>query len=88
MKVQGTVKRTQTIEGSISKAELLALVRETMNIPEGATATFYVNDYRPNVAMVAGQWGGMVSQTANIDESAPLKFTISWSLPVGETEQG
>jgi hypothetical protein len=88
VKVQGTVKRTQTIEGSISKAELLALVRETMNIPEGASAVFYVNDYRPNPAQLMGQYGGMASSTAHIDESAPLKFTITWSLPVGKDEQG
>ena len=91
MKVQGTVKRTQTIEGSISKAELLALVRETMNIPEGAQAVFSVVNAEGGYfhhQIIAGGMSPLASSSTFVTEQNPLKFSITWSLPVGKDEQG
>jgi hypothetical protein len=92
MKVQGKVSRTQTIEGSISKAELLALVRETMNIPEGAVAVFsLINAEGPGYfhqQIVAGGVSPLANSSTFVTEQNPLRFHITWSLPVGKAEQG
>jgi hypothetical protein len=85
MKVQGKVSRTQTIEGSISKAELLALVRETINIPAEAEARFYL----PSQQSVMAQQQGVYAQVLSyVYDNEPLQFRITWSLPVGKDEQG
>lgn len=89
MKVAAT--RTQTVEGSITPADLLALVKETIHVPEGATATFHALD--------SGRMTGLMQQqislasygpspVVQVDDSNPLRFRITWSLPFGKDEQG
>lgn len=84
MKVQGAITKTQTIKGTISKAELLAMVRSSIHVPDGASARFYVAMRNP------GHYQGMhpISPIVDIDEQSPLTFMIDWSLPVGKDEQG
>lgn len=87
MKVQGKVTRTQTIEGSISPTDLLALVRQTFDIPEGATATFHALDSQRMTGLLQSQimaGCGIPAAVVQIDDSNPLRFRITWSLPLGE----
>lgn len=83
MKVQGAITTTQTIKGSISKAELLAFVRETVHIPSNAAARFYVVAPAPYLHQ-----GAPVSSFVDVTEDHRLQFTIEWSLPHGPSEQG
>lgn len=91
MKVKGNVSRSQTIDGSISKAELLALVRESIHVPEGATAQFYASS-EPSHSLLH-QHVMLTSQMqpdmlVPITDTRPIQFRITWSLPVGNPEQG
>ena len=88
MKVQGKVTRTQTIEGSISPADLLALVRQTFEIPEGATATFHALDSGRMTGLLHAQigCGHLPSAVVQVDDTNPLRFRITWSLPLGEKQ--
>lgn len=88
MKVAGKVTRTQTIEGSISPADLLALVRQTFDIPEGATATFHALDSGRMTALLQSQivHGCIAPAVVQVDETNPLRFRITWSLPLGEKQ--
>lgn len=90
MKVQGKVTRTQTIEGSISPADLLALIRQTFDVPEGATATFHALDSQRMTGLLQSQVivssGCIPSAIVQIDETNPLRFRITWSLPLGEKQ--
>lgn len=90
MNIQGKVTKKQTVEGSITKAELLALVRQTLHIPDGATATFYVTDTGRNQGLFqqAVACGQLQPAFVAVDEAQPLRFTITWSLPVAPNEQG
>ncbi len=80
MKVAGGIKQLQTVEGTIDPRELLALVRESIHIPDGATARFYVR----------GNYGGYsLIQSSNLGEAphdvtpvTPLHFRITWEVPV------
>lgn len=91
MKVQGGVTQTQTVEGSISKDELLALVRETIHIPEGAKARFFAES-RVNYQLLmnqAGNIGGLpVGQLVDVTTDEPLHFKITWEVAVAKNEQG
>lgn len=69
MKVQGKVK--QTVEGTITTADLLALIRETFHIPEDATARFYTYAAHVHQQMLA-------SPVVDVGDSNPLRFTIEW----------
>lgn len=84
MKVQGGVTQTQTIEGTISMEELLALVRETIHVPPGAHARFYATGHSLTYQMnIHGQQCGAL---ADITAESPLKFRITWELPVAEKQ--
>jgi hypothetical protein len=83
MKVRGAIVSTQTIKGTISKEELLALVRETVHVPNDAKPRFYVA--APSAYL---HQGGPVSSIIYLEDSNPLTFMIEWSLPVGKDEQG
>lgn len=86
MKVQGNVTRKQTIEGTLSKEDLLSLVKANVAVPPEAEAQFFV--YAPGELRygVAGQLS--VSSAIYVDSNVPLRFRITWSLPVGKDEQG
>lgn len=90
MKVQGKVSRTQTIEGSISPSDLLALVRQTFDIPEGATATFHALDSQRMTGLMQSQiinCGSIIpSAIVQVDDTNPVRFRITWSLPLGEKQ--
>lgn len=90
MKVQGRVTRTQTIEGSISTADLLALVRQTFDIPDGATATFHALDSQRMTGLLQSQilnCGSILpSAIVQVDDTNPVRFRITWSLPLGEKQ--
>lgn len=91
MKIQGKVTKKQTIEGSITRADLLALVRQTFHIPDGAAATFYVTDTGRNQGLIQQALicsSQLQSTFVPVDEAQPLRFTITWSLPVAPNEQG
>lgn len=88
MKVQGKVQQTQRIEGNITPADLLALVRETFIIPEGAEATFHIIDTGLRPGLIQAQMGWQASPVVQIGETNPVKFVITWSLPNGPSEQG
>ena len=84
MKVRGGVTRTQVVEGSISAAELLALVRETVHIPEGATARFYTATHHYQAQLLAH--GAVGTPLVDVTDSSPLKFRITWEVPVAEKQ--
>jgi hypothetical protein len=84
MKVQGAITKTQTLKGTISSRELLALVRATVHVPEDAKARFYV--CAPGGYLHQGMQP--VSPLVDVDDAHPLTFMIDWSLPVGKDEQG
>jgi hypothetical protein len=89
VKIEGKVCRTETVEGSIPPAALLALVRQTFDIPEGATATFHALDSQRMTGLLQAQInvsGYMPSAVVQIDETNPLRFRVSWSLPLGEKQ--
>lgn len=86
MKVQGKVTRTQTIEGSISPADLLALIRRTFEVPEGATATFHALDSQRMTGLMQAQMGWQPTPIVQVDDANPLRFRITWSLPLGEKQ--
>ena len=65
MKIKAITKTVTTIEGSIGKHELLAFVRQTLGIPEGATVDFFT---KSDDTLGAG-W---------VDEETPLLFTAVW----------
>lgn len=87
MKVKGGVTQTQVVEGSISKAELLALVRETVHIPAGAAVRFYATGQCSYGLIVSSQQLGP-APTADVTDLSPLKFRITWEVPVAKNEQG
>lgn len=64
MILKGNVTVSNTLTGSISPAELLGFIRQTVNIPEGADVTLHVN--------VGGD-------RFFVDEDMPLEFTAIWS---------
>jgi len=80
VKVKGGVTQTQTVEGTISKDELLALVRETFSIPDGALTRFYVSS--PSNYGIQLQASGMLcgSQLVDVTTDEPLRFRISWNV--------
>jgi hypothetical protein len=81
VKVKGGVTQTQVVEGTISLTELLALVRETVHIPEHASARFY--------AQSAVEWGQcQLPQQKTVDVSAdhPLRFRITWESPLARKQ--
>ena len=88
MKVKGGVTQTQVVEGSISEAELLALVRETIHIPEGAAARFYTeNNMGYGLLMQQSAQGiSPVAQRIDVSHNHPLKFRITWEVPVAEKQ--
>jgi hypothetical protein len=88
MKVSGKTIRTQTIEGTITVTDLLALVRETFVIPERATAAFRILDNGTKTGLVAAQLGCFTSPIIQIGEGNPIRFAITWSLPDVPSEQG
>jgi hypothetical protein len=89
MKVQGKTIRTQTIEGTITVTDLLALVRETFVIPDRAKATFHVIDSGSrHGTLVQAQLGWQPSPVIQITDGTPVHFRIDWSLPDGPSEQG
>jgi hypothetical protein len=89
MKVKGSVKRTQTIEGTIAPHDLLVLIRETFSIPDGATATFHVADTGTHTgALIQAQLGWPPTPLVQVTDGNPVRFRVEWSLPVGEAEQG
>lgn len=89
MKVKGSVKRTQTIEGTIAPNDLFGLIRETFSIPEGATVTFHVKDPGSHTgALVQAQLGWHPLAIVQVTDSNPILFRVDWSLPVGKDEQG
>lgn len=89
MKVHGGVTQTQVIEGSISKDELLALVRETIHIPEGAKARFYAES-RVSYGLLMNQHAQGISpgQLVDVTTDEPLHFKITWEVAVAKNEQG
>lgn len=87
MKVQGGIKQLQTVEGTIDPRELLALVRESIHIPEGATARFYVHGNYAGYALIqSSHIGGEALQ--DVTTTTPLHFRITWEVPVAKNEQG
>jgi hypothetical protein len=84
VKVQGGVTQTQVVEGSISKEELLALVRETIHIPEGAKVRFYAES-RASYGLLMNQHAQGISpvgQLVDVTTDEPLHFKITWEVPV------
>jgi hypothetical protein len=84
MKAKGGVTQTQVVEGSISKAELLALVRDTFHIPEGATARFYTVTYAYQAQLLAH--GAIGTPLVDVTDEHPLKFRITWEVPLAEKQ--
>lgn len=81
MKVKGGVTQTQTVEGTISKDELLALVRDTFAIPDGAKARFYVHtNFNYGLQMQISSGVSVAPQLADITASEPLRFRITWDV--------
>ena len=86
MKVKGAVLYSQVVEGTISASDLLALVRETFQIPERAHARFYATDNSyGGIGLVSAQ---QIPPLIDVSDSSPLKFRITWELPVAKNEQG
>lgn len=69
MKITPKTTVSQHLKGSISAPELLALVRQTVEIQEGAEVRFYVE--APASRDV---------EDVNVDADTPLRFEASWSL--------
>jgi hypothetical protein len=88
VKVKGGVTRTQSLKGTISKADLLALVRETFAIPDNAKACFYIIDNNAcySQAIMMGS-SPMPSPLVDVTDTAPLHFIVDWELPDAR-EQG
>jgi hypothetical protein len=84
VKVQGSVTKTQSLKGTISKAELLALVRETFAIPGNAKARFYAHTDVASFTLT--QFPGCAPAHTDITESSPLRFVIDWELPDAEKQ--
>lgn len=64
MKVSGQSATRQTLRGSISERELLAFLRQTIEVPANATIFFFVR--------------GPGGNDTGVDEEEPLRFTASW----------
>lgn len=84
VKVKGGVTQTQVVEGSISRAELLALVRETFQIPVGATARFYAVTHAFQAQLLAN--GAIGTPLVDVTDEHPLKFRITWEVPVAQKQ--
>jgi hypothetical protein len=78
VKVKGGVTQTQVVEGTISKDELLALVRETFSVPEGASARFYLHG--PHNYGIQMQVGAYAPQLVDLTRDEPLRFRITWDV--------
>lgn len=87
MKVAGNVTSKLSVEGTLSKEDLLALVKASLDIPKDAEAGFFVYAASPDVIYRPGAQLG-VSAAVYIDTNTPLRFRITWSVPVGKDEQG
>ncbi len=71
-------RRFQTIEGSISREELLALVRGTLNIPDHAIASFHLQGSYSSQQLV-NMGGGVLPDTkVYVTEDSPVRFRITW----------
>lgn len=68
MKVTPNTK--QVLEGTIGPAELAAFLRQTIEIPEGATVVFKIK--------VPGG-GDYSNMTLDVTDEEPLHFTAEWS---------
>lgn len=64
MKVSGQSTTRQTLRGSISERELLAFVKQTIEVPANANIFFFVR--------------GPGGNDTGVDEEEPLRFTVSW----------
>lgn len=64
MKIKAKTTTTTTIEGTIHKHELLAFVRQTLGIPDGATVDFFTASV----------------DTTYVDDGKPLLFTATWNV--------
>lgn len=81
MKVAGGIKQLQTVEGTIDPRELLALVRDSIHIPEGATARFYVHGNYVGYTLI--QSSNHVGEALHdVTTATPLHFRITWEVPV------
>lgn len=72
MKVSGQVTTRQTLRGSIGEQELLAFVRQTLEIPQNANVRFFVRGYGSEV---------------DIDIESPIEFTVSWEQTTEPTPE-
>jgi hypothetical protein len=64
-------------------------VRQTLVIPEGANVSFFASDSGRGLLhqqlIVAGP---TPPAPVPVDETSPLRFIITWSLPGASNEQG
>lgn len=88
MKLQGKARRTQRLEGTITRADLLELVRGTFIIPDDAIADFSVADTGSRSGLLQAQMGYQPASFVLIGDSNPVRVTITWSLPDVPSEQG
>lgn len=88
MKVKGAVLQSQVVEGTISASDLLALVRETFQIPERAHARFYATDNSYGGMQLLAAQQRLVPPVIDVTDASPLKFRITWEVPVAKDEQG
>jgi hypothetical protein len=88
VKVKGAVQQTQVVEGIISASDLLALVRETFSIPERAHARFFATDNSYGGQLMLASQQHAIPPLIDVTDSSPLKFRITWEVPVAKNEQG
>jgi len=86
VKVKGGVTQTQVVEGTISASDLLALVRETFSIPERAHARFYATDNTYGGMQLLAAQQHLVPPLIDVTDASPLKFRITWEVPVAEKQ--
>lgn len=72
MKFTGLFKRTQTITGVITKADLLGLIGEAIELPFGVKARIYVK------VPSGGDYSGMELEVGDDPEQLDLQFTVTW----------
>lgn len=91
MKVTGSVTRTQSLKGTISKKELLGLVRETFVVPENAKARFYIIDDSGGTMtsqLIYSSMPSPPSPLVDVTDTRPMHFMIDWELSDAPNEQG
>lgn len=70
MKIKGSVRHEQTITGAITKADLIELIMNTIEVPFGV---------EPRIFVTVPGGGDYSGQQLLIGEETTLEFVIRWS---------